>query len=354
MNVGKERWEPIQSPEAQALLWNGRCRESGDDYQVIAEQVVRDRVRFRLVPSQEMEKPPAIVRYWASIRAISLTATFSPGLLVALAGWVAKREFHFGLWALATLGAVLFQIAVNTWNDVEDHLKLIDLPGGLGGSGVIQKGWMTALEVRRLGIAALVLGIACGLPVVWINPKLMIMIAAIALVGTWGYSGWPFRFKYRAAGDITVGVLCGPALTAGYAVAAFGTVESMDLVLGCVTGLLAIGILHANNLHDIETDQSRGGKTWASVIGFGRSIRFLGALYAISAFAEFWISAQLGWAVFGAAVLSSVLLARFWFKVRHASGPWDPKIRLIRFEAAQMHLACCILLAVGLALQTVF
>ncbi|RYZ73514.1 MAG: prenyltransferase [Proteobacteria bacterium] len=352
MIVGKERWENIQSSEAREILWSGQCKESGDAYHAIAEQVVRDQVQFRLVPADELQRPMSLVRYFSALRAISLTATFSPGVLVALAGWLQNRPFNAWLFTLASLGAVLFQVAVNTWNDVEDHLKLIDLPGGIGGSGVIQKGWLTAREVRRLGNIALVLGILCGLPVVWINPKLMIVIAVIALIGTWGYSGWPFRFKYRAVGDITVGILCGPALTIGYAIASFGSVQVTDWFIGIVTGILAVGILHANNLHDIETDQSRGGKTWASVMGFKSSIRMLGFLYGFAMLAELWIANQLKGLVFGAVLISSLLLAKFWSKVRHASGPWDPRIRLIRFEAAQLHLMCCVILAISFVLQT--
>ena len=46
-------------------------------------------------------------------------------------------------------------------------------------------------------------------------------VVAIAALGAWGYSSGP-GLKYRALGDLAVVLLCGPVLTVGFALAAFG------------------------------------------------------------------------------------------------------------------------------------
>ncbi|MBC7691774.1 MAG: prenyltransferase [Methylotenera sp.] len=346
----RERILEKSSVEAQNLLWSGSCVESGDTYRVIADELIAGRrIRFKLIQSDELPHPGFIRSWLISIRAISLTATFTPCLAVLLLALAQGRSIHVVTAVCALLGVICLQIAVNVLNDVQDHLRLIDLPGSVGGSGVIQKGWIAARSLNRFGYGTLALGVLLGLPALIANPALILGVGALAVLGVMGYSGWPFHFKYRALGDLVVWVLCGPAITAGFAVASWGGFSRGDLILGAVLGLGAVAILHANNLNDLEVDRDRGARTLAGKLGFTRSKQFLVINY-LALFVVVWDLARISWVVPLVTMLGIFPALRILRTVSRASGPLDPSIRLIRFQTAQLHLLIGLLLCVGIGI----
>jgi len=301
-------------------------------------------------------RPPGLKPWLQAIRAISLTATATPCIGIFLLSIFNGESINPGL-ALSSFLAVLFlQIAINVFNDLGDYLKLIDLPGTLGGSGVIQNGWWTPRELNVGAWTALGIGILLGAPAVLHKPAVLAPIAIIGAVGTLLYSAKRFGLKYMALGDLAVFVMCGPALTVGYSTAISSQFQTSGvLFLGCFFGFLAMGILHANNLQDIHLDHSRGVRTLAISLGFTRSMYLLVGLYLIAACALVLgvvRNALPPPTLFGLTPL--FILALPWLgKIRKALGPESSLLDECRIKAAQIHLACGIATSLGITLAIV-
>lgn len=276
---------PLGSPELARALDEGVLAINGVSTPVVATAI--DATTATLSPvDATTDRPSSAALWWRAIRPISLTATGTPALATLLFGALAGWLINFTIAIPAMLGALLLQIAVNLINDVEDHRRLIDLPGGPGGAGIIQRGWLRPRTIERAALLALALGIGCGVPALLRAPLPIAIIGALGVLGAFGYSGKPFGFKYRALGDLAVLALCGPGMTLGMGYAAFGQVGPelwLGLwLIGGTLGLFAVGLLHANNLEDRELDQGRGARTVATLLGDRASRVYFAALYVVA------------------------------------------------------------------------
>jgi 1,4-dihydroxy-2-naphthoate octaprenyltransferase len=237
------------------------------------------------------------------------------------------------------LGVICLQISVNALNDVEDHLRLIDLPGTLGGSGVIQKGWMSAFQLNTLGYVFLGLGILGGLPAVLIRPPLLLCFGLLGVLGVLAYSGKPLGIKYRALGDLVIFVLLGPLIAMGFAQAVMGRFDLSVFCLGSAFGFLSCAILHANNFQDIEFDSSYGIRTLATSLGFQGSRLFFGILIGLS-FVSLASGCLFGELPMGVLLLTCLGLPVAWtliFRVFKASGPASALLSGLRHDVAKFH-----------------
>ena len=288
-------------------------------------------------------------RFTVAIRAFSLTATFMPCLAALLLGIRGGAAPELGVALPALAGVLLLQVSVNLYNDVSDYLKLIDLPGSPGGSGVFELGWFTPREIRNCARATLILGIAAGLPALARHPLEILAMGGLGIVGTILYSHPRFGLKYHALGDLAVFVLCGPALAAGFAWATFGAVSGGVLAAGSFLGLLACALLHVNNFHDMELDRSRGVTTLAIRLGFEGSWKFLGFLYGAAIAILF---AAVAFGMFPATALLATIVAlpagKLYRRIRTSLGPHSPTLEGARIDAAKIHLLAGALLSAGL------
>lgn len=349
---------PLHSPALERALWDGSLPRAevpslagaaGASVPLRALAVTAEgEVELAVGP---VPGRPSDGKVWfEAIRAISLTATATPCIAAVLAVLGLGLPVSWPVVALALLGALLMQVSVNLENDVEDYRRLIDLPGTLGGSGVLHKGWLSARGVERVARLSLLAGVALGIPTVMRAPGPMAVVAILALVGTAGYSGRPFGFKYKALGDLAVILLCGPVLTLGMGIAATGTLVEALVPLGMAFGLLAVGILHANNLQDIGLDGSRGARTVASLLGEGSSKAYLVLLYAAGiagwVATALWLSLPVLAAIIP--VVALIPTGKLLSKVLRAPTMQAPELALVRIEAAQLHLAWGVLFIVAL------
>jgi 1,4-dihydroxy-2-naphthoate octaprenyltransferase len=199
---------------------------------------------------------------------------------------------------------------------------------------------------------AVVFALAAGAPALVAHPVLAWVVLG-TVVGGLGYSHGP-GLKYRALGDLAVLALCGPVLTGGYAVAAFGRFDWLVLALGAAFGMAAIGILHVNNTQDIANDRKAGARTVAMALGERRSMVYLGALYLLSLVGWPVIAWTAGLPVVAALLpLISVppalkLVRKLVQAIGTREGLGAPSLNLVRIEAAQVHLAFGAMVSVGL------
>lgn len=346
---------PVDDPLLREVLAGGRAKAKDGGLKLALPRAVLEdggkrQVRFELVDDAAVARPPSPVVWLQAARAISLTATLTPCIAVLLYGLAAGFSVRPLVAACAIVGALVLQLSVNLWNDVEDHARLIDMPGTFGGAGVIQKGWLSARQVKRVAVACLVAGLALGVPALVLEPVPLVVIGALAALGTMGYSGKPFGLKYHALGDVTVLALCGPALTLGFSYAAFGQIDVVMVALGLFFGLAAVGILHVNNWQDAAADKKNGAVTVAVLLGPAASKVYLVLLYAaaLAAWAYAWSTTQLSIVALVAPALALIPLAMLLRAVITAKDPTAPRLAMVRVQAAQVHLLLGVTLCVGL------
>ena len=287
---------------------------------------------------------PGTVAIWIqAIRAPSLSAAAIP---VVLGVAVAARDGFFAplRFVVALLGALAIQAGTNLINDYYDHESGADSEQSLGPSMVIQRGLLAPAQVWRGGIAAFAVGAALGLVLVyWCGwPILAIGIPSIA--AGYFYTARPVALAYVALGEATVFLFMGPAIVVGaYYVMALRF--SWDALLVSIPlGLLVAGILHANNIRDIDSDLRHGKRTLAGMLGRHAANLELIALdlaaYAITLGAIALRAFPL------VAVISLLSVPRALSQLRIVIHEQDPRrLNLALFRSIQLHMEFGLLMA---------
>jgi 1,4-dihydroxy-2-naphthoate polyprenyltransferase len=335
----------INDPKTQEILnslqWQSKL--------AVPKEIIQDEIIFEL-KENDIQKPNLIKRWFFSLRALSLTVMFMPCLAVLLMQDISPVSWFRAISLLLVPGLLL--LAVNVLNDVEDHMRMIDLPGTLGGSGVIQKGWIKPRELRYFALTLIIIAAALALPVIIEQPTFMLSVLLITLMVVLGYSGKPFDFKYRALGDVAVYLTCGPLLTIAYSQAVFNSFNAGTFWLGSAFGFAAVAILHANNMTDIPTDQARGANTVAIKLGFAGSQKFMLLTYSLWAISLLLLTLknQITWIQLIPQLISLLLILKLMVRIFKAREPHDPSIADLRMVTPQIHLIMGVILCLSLRL----
>ncbi|MDR2930378.1 MAG: 1,4-dihydroxy-2-naphthoate polyprenyltransferase [Propionibacteriaceae bacterium] len=205
---------------------------------------------------------------------------------------------------LCLIVALGFQVGSNFANDYSDGIRGTDDdrvgPMRLVGSGAAKPGqvkaaaWVCfaiACAAGMVAVARLILAwwrssadhAIGGSMVAWI---LVVLVGLACVAAAWFYTGGRHPYGYRGAGEIAVFVFFGLVATLGttYFVSG-GAVSNCDRPSGCevsvawpaaivtavVMGLMAMAILVANNLRDVDTDAKSGKITLAVRLGESRT-----------------------------------------------------------------------------------
>ncbi|MGH7248694.1 MAG: 1,4-dihydroxy-2-naphthoate octaprenyltransferase, partial [Pseudomonadota bacterium] len=211
-------------------------------------------------------RPGALGVWIQAIRAPSLSAAAIPVLLGVA---IAARDGFFspGRMILALFGAMAIQAGTNLINDYYDFRSGADSSESLGPSMVIQRGLLAPEQIWRGGIAAFAIGAAIGLLLVYLCGWPILAIGIPSVAAGYFYTARPVSLAYIALGELTVFLFMGPAIVVGaYYVMALRFTWGA-LLASIPLGFLVAGILHANNIRDIESDRLHGKRTLAAMLG---------------------------------------------------------------------------------------
>ena len=349
------------SPESKKILWTGQITHYGESWAALPREVSSnaegiESIVFEVVRAQDILRPHSTVLWTRSFRLGTLVLTFFPGLAVLFYGLGLQWSPNWVVGGLAFLGILVLHAAVNLLNDVQDHLKLIDLPGTVSGSGVLQRGWVSAKFLNQLGMSLLGLGILLGTPAVLHSPGLLAGIALIGVLGVSGYSNKPFSLKYKAFGEISIFLLLGPLLFVGYSLAFFNQVNWVLFAMGCFSGLLAWAIYLSDHISHILRDERIGIKTLASRLGFQKARRLLIALYFCAGLTLVLTNLFQGISVYcvGLVCLSAVPFYTLLRKLTRASGPSSALLGDSKRLALNVYIYGMSLFSLGLCLKLFF
>lgn len=214
-----------------------------------------------------------------AIRPFSFTGSLTPVLLGAL--WALHEGTFQGLYLAATIVAILLLHAgVNVSSDYDDFINKIDVPGSYGSSGVLLEGLLSPRSLRRGGLILLALGVALGVLLGILRGPVIFILGALGFIAGYFYTGKPLKLKYRGLGAPAVLLAFGPLMTLGSYYVQTQQINWLVVAISIPLGLLTTGILHANDMRDMNFDQAAGIKTLSLKVGLkGATILYKGMLY---------------------------------------------------------------------------
>ncbi|XVQ13332.1 1,4-dihydroxy-2-naphthoate polyprenyltransferase [Spirillospora sp. CA-255316] len=246
---------------------------------------------------------------------------------------------------LAAFVALALQVGVNYSNDYSDGVRGTDEervgPLRLVGSKVAKPRHVLAAALGCF-LAAAVAGLVLAAVTTW----WLLLVGAVAILAAWFYTGGKTPYGYRALGEVSVFVFFGLVAVVGTVYVQVEGIPWEAWAAAVPVGLLACGLLVANNLRDIPTDATTGKRTLAVVLGD----RWTRILYAACAALPYPIvlavAAPHPWALL--ALLSAPLsVPPTQTVLRGATGP---ELIPVLGGTGRLQLAYGALLAIGLAL----
>jgi 1,4-dihydroxy-2-naphthoate polyprenyltransferase len=281
-------------------------------------------------------RPGALAIWIQAIRAPSLSAAAIPVLLGVA---VAARAgfFSLGRMLLALVGAMAIQAGTNLINDYYDFRSGADSEQSLGPSMVIQRGLLSADQVWRGGIAAFAIGAAIGLVLVYLCGWPILAIGIPSVAAGYFYTASPVSLAYVALGELTVFIFMGPAIVIGAYFVMAMSFSAAALWASIPLGFLVAGILHANNIRDIESDTRHGKRTVATILGRAGANYELIAL-DVAAYAA-TIVAIIAHALPWIALVVFITIPRALDQIQIVTRSDDPKkLNLGLFRSIQLHM----------------
>lgn len=217
--------------------------------------------------------------------AVWLRQVRAPFLLLALAltllGVATARWHgfaHLGHSLLLGLGVVLAHASVNLFNELSDHESGIDARTRRtpfsGGSGMLQAGLTTPLQVTIAAYGALLAAGAVGLYFAWASGWPILVLMASGALAIRFYTSHLARW---GIGELASGLTLGSLVVIGahYALTSFMTPDI--LYISIPAGILTTLLLFLNEFPDAEADRRGGRRHLVILLGTKRSA----VLYAI-------------------------------------------------------------------------
>jgi len=297
-------------------------------------------------------RPGAVAIWIQAIRAPSLSAAAIP-VLMGVAVAARAGFFSFPRMILALIGAMAIQAGTNLINDYYDFRSGADSEESLGPSMVIQRGLLSADQVWRGGIAAFAIGAAIGLLLVYLCGWPILAIGIPSVAAGYFYTASPVSLAYVALGELTVFIFMGPAIVVGaYFVMALHF-SWTALWASIPLGFLVAGILHANNIRDIESDTRHGKRTLETMLGREGANYELIALDAL-AYAT-TIAAVLAHALPWIALAVFITIPRAIDQIRIMTRENEPKkLNLGLFRSIQLHMEFGLLMTAAFLIAAFF
>jgi 1,4-dihydroxy-2-naphthoate polyprenyltransferase len=289
-----------------------------------------------VIPNQGGTRPGAFAIWIQAVRAPSLSAAAIPVLLGVA---IAARDGYFSLgrMMLALIGAIAIQAGTNLINDYYDYRSGADSEQSLGPSMVIQRGLLTPEQVWRGGIVAFAIGAVIGLVLVAMCGWPILALGVPSIAAGYFYTASPVSLAYVALGELTVFVFMGPVIVIGTYFVMAMHFSAAALWASIPLGFMVAGILHANNIRDIESDKRHGKRTIATMLGRTGARYELVAL-DVAAYAT-TIAAVLAHTLPWIVLVVFITVPRALDQIRIVMRESEPKkLNLALFRSVQLHM----------------
>ncbi len=290
-------------------------------------------------------------QWFAGARPRTLPAAVAPvavgtGAAAAVDGADAPRAL------LALAVSLALQVGVNYANDYSDGIRGTD-DARVGPLRLTASGAASPRAVRGAAFAAFGVAAVAGLTLVAVSGAWeLILVGGAAILAAWYYTGGRRPYGYAGLGELFVFVFFGLVAVLGTTYTQAGRVTWPAFAGAVGVGVLACGILVANNLRDVPTDAGAGKRTLAVRLGEPRTRVLYAGLVAVAYVAVLVLAGlpaddRQPWALLS---LASLPLARRPLQVV-LGGARGPALVPVLRDTSRLELGYALLLAVGLALH---
>ncbi|MGZ3803696.1 MAG: UbiA family prenyltransferase [Pseudobdellovibrionaceae bacterium] len=232
---------------------------------------LQETVTFEIKPLSEIGKPSLPTLLLNLLKVRTLILVLFPMYLILVKNTADKTLRDPFVVLLSTLGILCAYIAVNLRNDFMDHMKGLDRINPKAGSRVIQRGWMTAQQVKNWSNLFVSLALALAAVVILVFPAVISVVLLTFSVGVWAQFLKKGSFKYQKGGELFVFLLLGPLLTTGYQISITGSWDLESLFLGCMWGWLVVFLQHIKNFEFIMINSQAGFHNTVTWLGFDKA-----------------------------------------------------------------------------------
>lgn len=219
-------------------------------------------------------------RLFLATRPKFFTASVLPVLLGSAWGYITAGGFDSTAFILAIFATVFVHGATNVLNDVYDEMTGNDGPNEnriypyTGGSRFIQNGVMGITQMRRWGIALLLLGIVTGVMLAYLKGGMIIAFGLTGVALGVLYSAPPLRLSAHGLGEIAVAIGFGSLPVVGAVWLQTGELSIDAALISLPLGIWIANVLLINEVPDVAADAASGSRTLAVRLG-GTGTRWL-------------------------------------------------------------------------------
>ncbi len=271
----------------------------------------------------------------------------------ALGYWANPQGFNGLVMALCLLTTILLQVLSNFANDYGDHQKGSDTEERIGPLRGIQKGAISAKELKWGLILMVVASFLSGSFLIGIAYESLSDLLAfaglgiLAIVAAITYTVGAKPYGYMGLGDISVLVFFGLLGVGGTYYLQTHSIDSHIILPAIGSGLLASSVLNINNLRDIEQDAKAGKNTLAVRLGAYKGRVYHCILLSVAAlcYLAFAVATAISWTNY-LFVLAMPLLAKHAIFVYRSQQPSE--LRPMLAQMSMISLLINILFSLGL------
>ena len=271
----------------------------------------------------------------------------------ALGYWANPQGFNGLVMALCLLTTSLLQVLSNFANDYGDHQKGSDTEERIGPLRGIQKGAISAKELKWgliLMVGASFLSGSFLIGIAYENLSDLLAFAGLgilAIVAAITYTVGAKPYGYMGLGDISVLVFFGLLGVGGTYYLQTHSIDSHIILPAIGSGLLASAVLNINNLRDIEQDAKAGKNTLAVRLGAYKGRVYHCILLSVAAlcYLAFAVATAISWTNY-LFVLAMPLLAKHAIFVYRSQQPSE--LRPMLAQMSMISLLINILFSLGL------
>lgn len=271
----------------------------------------------------------------------------------ALGYWANPQGFNGLVMALCLLTTILLQVLSNFANDYGDHQKGSDTEERIGPLRGIQKGAISAKELKWGLILMVVASFLSGSFLIGIAYESLsdlfsfAGLGILAIVAAITYTVGAKPYGYMGLGDISVLVFFGLLGVGGTYYLQTHSIDSHIILPAIGSGLLASAVLNINNLRDIEQDAKAGKNTLAVRLGAYKGRVYHCILLSVAAlcYLAFALATAISWTNY-LFVLAIPLLAKHAIFVYRSQQP--STLRPMLAQMSMISLLINILFSLGL------
>lgn len=212
------------------------------------------------------------------------------GIIVGTA--LAKKEgyFELGIFVLAILTTVGFQITSNFANDYGDGVKGTDNEDRIGPARALQSGLLTKNALKNgiwiSSICSMLFALGLIYLAFWNDAiQYFIVFFVLGILSIWAairYTMGDRPYGYQGFGDIFVFLFFGLLGVLGSMFLYTKSLDIYSLLPAISIGLLCVGVLNLNNLRDLISDKKSGKNTLVVKMGFENGKKYHTSLILIA------------------------------------------------------------------------